>query len=235
MKMAKKLLAMAVVLAMMLDFTSSVLLATGNVRVVVDGVEVQFEGQGPIMVEGRVFAPARGVFTQMGFDIDWDGAARIAILSNDYFIVEIPADGVHFYVNGEVVVPVVAQFMLNERIMLPVGAIAVAVGATTSWDDDARVATINKTHHALIGTWAWTPMDYDYDIGFVFNADGTGNAFVNGDIVELTWSFSDTYDNTIVLATDDGYYLSIHYVIIDDVLTLADADDPDDSIDLVRQ
>ena len=142
MKLAKKLLAMTVVLAMVLGLTSTVVFADSDVRVVVDGVEVEFIDQGPIMRDGRVLAPVRGVFTQMGFAVSWNGSDRVATLTSADVVVVIPADGAHFYVNGEVITPVVAQFMLNGRIMLPVGAIAEAVGATAIFDSAARVVTV---------------------------------------------------------------------------------------------
>ena len=158
MKMARKLLAMAVVLAMVLGLTSTAVFADSNVSVVVDGVEVQFADQGPIMVDGRVLAPVRGVFTQMGFYPEWDSAARVATLSSDDIVVVIPVDGTHFYVNDEVIVPVVAQFMLNDRVMLPVAAIAEAVGGTAGWDPAARVVTVTT-----VAVEAPPVDDEDYD------------------------------------------------------------------------
>ena len=142
MKLAKKLLAMAVVLAMVLGLTTGAAFERREARVVVDGVEVQFVGQGAFIEGGRVFAPARGVFTQMGFEIDWDAANRVATLHDGSFLVVIPADGAHFYVNDEVIVPDVAQFMLEGRIMLPVSAIARVVNATPNWYPATMTATI---------------------------------------------------------------------------------------------
>ena len=142
MRIAKKLLAMTVVLAMVMGLTSATLFASNDVRVVVNGFEVEFVDQGPIMVGNHVFAPVRGVFTQMGFTPTWNSTDRVATLTSDDVTVVIPADGAHFYVNGEIVTPSIPQMMLNGRIMLPVGAIATAVGAETGWDPAERVAFI---------------------------------------------------------------------------------------------
>lgn len=141
MRIAKKLLAMTVVLAMVLGLASTAVFASSDVRVVVDGYEVQFADQGPVLVDNHVLVPARGVFDHMGFDIAWDNDTRVATLTGDV-VISIPADGTHFYVDGVVYEPVVPQTMLNNRLLLPLGAIADAVGATYAWDGEAMTATI---------------------------------------------------------------------------------------------
>ncbi|MCL2403938.1 MAG: copper amine oxidase N-terminal domain-containing protein [Defluviitaleaceae bacterium] len=164
MRIAKKLLAMTVVLAMVLGLTSTALFANSDISVVVDGYEVQFEDQGPIMQGGRVLAPVRGVFTQMGFVPNWNGSDRVATLTGDGITVVIPADGVHFYVNGQTVIPDVPQMMLSGRIMLPVSAIAEAVGATASWDPATRVVTISTAEEAIpADDEDYDEQDEDYD------------------------------------------------------------------------
>ena len=117
--------------------------AVQELTVEVDGVEVVFVDQGPEMVANRVLVPVRGVFDAMGFDEpDWNRNTREATLTRGDVEIVIPADGATFTVNGEVVTPDVPQRMMNNRLMLPLGAIAEAVGATTSWDPDTQTAHI---------------------------------------------------------------------------------------------
>ncbi|MDR2182676.1 MAG: copper amine oxidase N-terminal domain-containing protein, partial [Clostridiales bacterium] len=53
----------------------------GNtISVAIEGVAVDFDGQGPVIVDDRTLVPVRGVFEQLGFEVDWDGDARQAIL-----------------------------------------------------------------------------------------------------------------------------------------------------------
>ena len=141
MKKAKKLFAAVVALAMLLSFPLSVQ-ASGDITVTVDGVVVVFADQGPILVDGRVLVPVRGVFEEMGFEASWDRATRTATLLSDEYEVVIPLGESTFTVNGETVTPDVPQQLLNDRVMLPLSAVAEAVGATPSWDGEARVASI---------------------------------------------------------------------------------------------
>jgi len=187
MKIAKKLLALTVVLAMVLGLTATTVAASSDVRVVVDGVEVQFEGQGPVMVSGRVFAPVRGVFDQMGFDVAWNGSTRVATLTGDVTVV-IPADGAHFYVDGETVTPVVPQLMLNGRLLLPLAAIAEAVGATAAWDPGTRTATIT------------TAVDVDED---VVEDEPADDEDVNGDDEDVNGDDEDVNDDDEDVNDDD--------------------------------
>jgi len=109
----------------------------------VDGVEVSFADQGPINVGGTVFVPVRGVFEHMGFTAAWSGSARTATLTGGGgVVVVIPADGTTFTVNGEVITPPAPQHMLNGRVMLPLRAVAEALGATPAWCPDTLTASI---------------------------------------------------------------------------------------------
>ena len=141
MKKARRMLAVVVALAMFLAFPLA-LHASAPITVTVDGVVVEFADQEPVMVEGRVLVPVRGVFEKMGFEANWNRATRTATLLSPDFEVVIVLGQSTFTVNGETVTPDVPQQLMNDRVMLPLSAIAEAVGATPSWDGAARVAAI---------------------------------------------------------------------------------------------
>ena len=52
--------------------------AADNIRVTINGQQVTFDGQSPVIVNGRTLVPVRGVFEQLGFVVGWDGEARQA-------------------------------------------------------------------------------------------------------------------------------------------------------------
>jgi len=153
---------MTVVLAMVLGLTSATMFANSDIRVVVDGVEVNFVDQGPIMEDSRILAPVRGVFTHMGFVPSWNNDTRVATLTGDGVTVVIPVGNTHFYVNGERVNTDIASRILNDRVMLPLGAIATAVGATAAWDAATSTATV--TTAAYEPTPEPVDEDEDYDV-----------------------------------------------------------------------
>ena len=114
-----------------------------NIRVTVDGVLIHFEDVQPRMVDRRVLVPVRGVFEHMGFTVDWISQVRMATLANNDFFIEIPAGGTYFLVNGIQHFPDVPQQNVDGRLLLPLRAIAEAVGGTADWDSDNQIAIIN--------------------------------------------------------------------------------------------
>jgi len=118
--------------------------ATRAVTVTVDGQQVFFAGQQPIIVNDRVLVPVRGVFELMGFDVTWNPSSRIARLEKDDMIIVIPADLYSFVANNSVVIPDVPQQLINDRLLLPLRAVAEAIGGTAEWDSHNRIAGISS-------------------------------------------------------------------------------------------
>jgi len=116
--------------------------------VTIDGNRVNFPDQEPVMVNNRVLVPVRGVFEHMGFEVTWNYEERIARLVNDDNIVIIPAGMSSFIVNSTIVTPDVPQQMINNRMMLPLRAIAEALGGTAEWDNANRVAQIASPYNS---------------------------------------------------------------------------------------
>jgi len=142
--LSRKLLAFLLVFILAAGLAMPVAASTTpNLTVEVDGVEVEFQDQGPIMVAGgTVMVPVRGVFEHMGFTPSWDGEAQVATLTSYDTTVTIPVGGTTITINGETVTPQVPQLMLNDRIMLPLRAIATALGASPEWCGDTQTAHI---------------------------------------------------------------------------------------------
>jgi len=120
------------------------------IRVTIDGIFVHFEDAEPQLVEGRVLVPVRGAFEHMGFFVDWISETRTATLENEAFFIQIPADGTTFLVNGEIVTPDVPQQTVGGRLMLPLRAVAEAVGGTANWDSVNRIAIITTPGQDVI-------------------------------------------------------------------------------------
>ena len=116
--------------------------AGSPITVEVDGQRVSFQGQGPIMVNGRVLVPVREVFEKMGFYVYWNSSARVATLMDAERTVNIPADITFFWANGRLITTDVPQQLVNGRLMLPLRVIAEAIGASVYWDAAGRTAVI---------------------------------------------------------------------------------------------
>ena len=115
-----------------------------QVNVSIDGYGVYFPDQRPIIVDGRVLVPVRGVFEHMGFTVRWVSSTRMARLISDDTTIVIPADLNAFIVNGVIIEPDVPQMIVNDRLMLPLRAVSEALGATAEWNSTTRVAIIRS-------------------------------------------------------------------------------------------
>ena len=142
----------AFVVLLALSLALPIIAAAYNpITVTINGYPVTFQDQGPVMINNRVLVPVREVFEKMGFDVSWDPDTRMARLmtpyhARAYYAVTIPADISFFRTNGRVITTDVPQQLINNRLMLPLRAVAEAVGATATWDAASRTATIVSPH-----------------------------------------------------------------------------------------
>jgi len=59
----------------------SIIVNFNNIRIAVDGQHVQTEFE-PFIFQSRTYLPVRDVANAMGFDVEWDGAANIVLLTS---------------------------------------------------------------------------------------------------------------------------------------------------------
>jgi len=112
------------------------------INIIVNGQLIHFPDQQPIIVDGRVLVPVRGVFEHMGFDVHWHPDTRVADLIGDNIRIAIRADTTIFRANGLTITPDVPQRIVNGRLLLPLRAIAEAAGGMAEWDSATRTAII---------------------------------------------------------------------------------------------
>jgi len=95
----RKLL-LALMLTAMLAASVTVHASVGTIGVFVNGRRVDFSGQGPVIVNGRVLVPVRDVFETLGFDVDWNQERQQITLvgDNDEIIISIGSEA--FSVNS---------------------------------------------------------------------------------------------------------------------------------------
>lgn len=116
---------------------------TGHaIRVWLNGQEISFPDQSPVIVNGRTLVPARGVFEAMGFTVDWDGDTSTVTLNDGRTDIVIPIGRSYFIIIRDVntfdlaetviALEVPAQ-IIGGRTMIPLRAISEAVGAEVDW------------------------------------------------------------------------------------------------------
>ena len=134
MKIIKSFFTIILLLAFLALFPASVF--ASDIHVTIDGVTVSFYGQGPIIADGRVLVPVRGVFETLGFDVSWNEVARQVILlgADGYTSVIIFVGHDNFTTNGYVHTLDVAAQIIEGRTMLPIRAVLESVGYAVEWD-----------------------------------------------------------------------------------------------------
>jgi|GEM_PF-3739103 len=218
--------ALALVLAFSM-FTPAGLYAD-EIRVTVDGVTIDFEGQSPIIVDGRTLVPIRGVFEHLGFDVDFDNSTRTAFLvgsqdslySNYEF--RVPIGSSYFELNGQSFQLDVPAQIINGRTMLPIRPLLEQIGFGVDWDSDTRTVIIKSlmsplfgmTHEqitdGLVGTWAALesnmPGGHHFS-SFTLNTSsngmgGDGEVVVDANIQRIYWLVN-AYGDLVIFFTDN--------------------------------
>ena len=96
--------------------------------------------------QDRTYIPLRFVGEALGFDVTWDNANRMAILTSKDKVVKVSVDSNVFYVNGEKFESDVKPQIKNSRTMIPVGNFARAIGLKDGenifWNDKTREVKI---------------------------------------------------------------------------------------------
>ena len=144
MRFTKKLLMAALVTVMVFIAMPGNALANDAIRITIDEEVVQFEGQGPVIVDGSTLVPVRGVFETMGFTVGWDGDTRTATLSRTGYVVNITIDSAVFTTNGVSHTLEVPAQIIGGSTMLPIRAVLESVGYSLDWDGATRTVLITS-------------------------------------------------------------------------------------------
>ena len=115
-----------------------------DINVKLDGEPVVFNGQGPVISEGRTLIPLRGVFEQLGYEISWDNSSKSAEFVKDDVNIKITAGMDEFTVNGESISLDVPAQIINGSMMLPLRAVGEASGLKVDWNNDTKSVNISS-------------------------------------------------------------------------------------------
>jgi len=119
--------------------------ADGGISVTIDGVQVVFEDQTPVIIENRTLVPVGGVFGALGFTPSWNQDAQTATLTRSDFTVVITIGSAVFTTNGEEFTLDVPAQIIESRTMLPLRAVLESIGIPSDnigWDGDAQAITV---------------------------------------------------------------------------------------------
>jgi len=114
------------------------------ITVLLNGNPVNFADQGPVIVDGRVLVPVRGVFEQMGFEVDWNEATSQATLTGHATVVITIGSNV-FTTNGVSGTLDVPAQTKNARTMLPLRLVLESIGFNLNWIAETQTVQITAS------------------------------------------------------------------------------------------
>lgn len=113
-----------------------------GITVQLNGQPVTFEGQAAVQRDDRTLIPVRGVFEQMGYEVNWNGALQTASITDGKQTIEVPLHKSYITHNGKKVMIDVPAQLINDRTMVPLRAITETLGAKVEWDEDTLTVMI---------------------------------------------------------------------------------------------
>ncbi|BDI33069.1 hypothetical protein CCAX7_51200 [Capsulimonas corticalis] len=115
------------------------------VIVTVNQQRVAFNGPGPIMIGGdSVFVPLRGVFEQLGGQVQWESATQVitGARPGHQFRIRIGSD--QALVDGTQRTLTVAPRVINETTYVPLRFASEALGASVDWEPSTHTVLITS-------------------------------------------------------------------------------------------
>jgi len=98
----------------------------------------------PIIRNSRTMLPVRFVAENLGATVGWDDATKTVSVKSADVSIEIVIGATTAKVNGKEIALDSPAFIESSRTYLPVRVVAENLGATVSWDDATKTATLTK-------------------------------------------------------------------------------------------
>jgi len=118
-------------------------MASAQIGVTVDGQQVRFDGASPRYVNGRVLVPLRGVFEQMGANVDWDAANQTVIANGNGKDIKLRIGAHNAWVDGTRTHLDVPAQVIGGSTMVPIRFLSETLGADVRWDERDQLVLID--------------------------------------------------------------------------------------------
>ena len=140
----KRIITLTLTLILHLVLPTTAVFALQPISVTIDGERVNFIGQQPAIIDGRTLVPVRGVFEQLGFEVDWSDELQSVFMVGSAHHIVIGINRAEFRVNlNHFTLDVPAQ-IINGSTMLPIRAVIEAVGYNLAWDGITQTVQITR-------------------------------------------------------------------------------------------
>lgn len=103
---------------------------------------VEFTSKKPVVVNNRTLIPLRGLFENMGYNIEWEPNTKAAILTNNENTILIRNEANYIVVNDVQKSTDVPAQIIDGSMMIPLRAVTDATGAGIAWDANTKTVSI---------------------------------------------------------------------------------------------
>ena len=127
-------------------FTMKLLADSPNAMVGNDIVKIDENDSNvtPMIIDGRTLVPARFIAENLGMDVTFDNDTREVGLSGNGYNVKMTLDKAEYTVNDKPYTLDVPAAAINDRTMIPLRAMAEAVGMKVEWDGERKLIYLGK-------------------------------------------------------------------------------------------
>ncbi|MFX4263460.1 copper amine oxidase N-terminal domain-containing protein [Pelotomaculum propionicicum] len=190
--MRKFLLPLAVILALLILPLGAFAADQSNIKVKINDQVLYFDVN-PIIDNGRTLVPVRGIFENLGADVQWIAQTSTVLATRGDTQVKLQIGNANAYVNDQVIPLDVPAKIVNGSTLVPVRFISESLGATVGWDSgsstvlirDAGAKSIDykKLYNAFMSSrqaeFKFTIKENISLMGQTLNATGSGSGEVN--------------------------------------------------------
>ena len=113
-------------------------------KVQIDGKNVKFSDQYPIILNGTTLIPIRAVSEKLGASVTWDGDNQRAVINKAGTIIELYINNTTAYINGAPYTIEVPAQMMNDRTLVPLRFVAESLALDVNWNGDTRTVEITE-------------------------------------------------------------------------------------------
>lgn len=122
--------------------------ANSTINLVIEGHMIKLD-QTPVIENGRVLVPLRGIFEELGAEIEWDGSTNTIEGKKENTSVKLKIGSKMAYVNSKEIKLEVPGKLIKGRTMVPVRFIAESLGVKVNWDVDNQRVIVGKDLESL--------------------------------------------------------------------------------------
>jgi len=113
------------------------------IRVILDDETLVFDVF-PIVVNGRVMVPMRGIFEALGAEVEWDYDSRTITASKDDLVIIAVVGSLNIQIGDRFMTMEIAPMIASGRTLVPIRFVTEAFGADVLWDEVKRTVHIRS-------------------------------------------------------------------------------------------